>query len=528
MEILMQTQTTNLPEIKDLSLAEKIGQMFLIDFSGYDLEDSSVMEHLTSIPWGGVILFAKNVESQEQLLRLNSSLAKINEKIPLFISVDQEGGIVNRAVFPGMNIPPGNMAIGATGDIKAAYDAAFVSGQELKKLGFNFNYAPVADVNSNPANPIIGVRSFGEDASLVSRMTAEAVRGYQDAGIIACAKHFPGHGDTSTDSHLALPRVDGDRERLDTVELPPFRAAIEAGVGSIMTAHVLFPAIDGDSPVPATLSRPVLTGLLREEMGYDGIIITDSMAMKAIADNYGPEESSIGTILAGADIVMMLGAFENQLKAYHAVVKAVENGRIPMEYIDKSVKRILDLKNRFVTENKTGEELSPSRRSEIIRDITKRSVTVLRGEELLPLSLDGKKVLVLSPDKLFRTALDEHDVSSSVFPWIERVSGMAERFVYSSDNPSESVSEIIQQEKWDVVIAEIFARSVLSPELEDAWRGILTKIQSSGGIAVTIPLLSPYGMPDNSDVMLTGYNYSSLSMEMVAGKITIIFDLTIV
>jgi hypothetical protein len=225
---------------------------------------------------------------------------------------------------------------------------------------------------------------------------------------------------------------------------------------------------------------------------------------------------------------MMLGAFENQLKAYHAVVKAVENGRIPMEYIDKSVKRILDLKNRFVTENKTGEELSPSRRSEIIRDITKRSVTVLRGEELLPLSLDGKKVLVLSPDKLFRTALDEHDVSSSVFPWIERVSGMAERFVYSSDNPSESVSEIIQQEKWDVVIAEIFARSVLSPELEDAWRGILTKIQSSGGIAVTIPLLSPYGMPDNSDVMLTGYNYSSLSMEMVAGKITIIFDLTIV
>ncbi|MCE1247673.1 MAG: glycoside hydrolase family 3 protein [Firmicutes bacterium] len=516
----MQTQIENLPDIKELSIEEKVGQMFLIDFSGFEVaEGSRVDNHLKSVPWGGVILFAKNVESREKLLGLNSYLETLNRKIPLFISVDQEGGIVNRAVFEGMNIPPGNMAVGATGDAESAFKAALVSGMDLRELGFNFNYAPVADVNSNPANPIIGVRSFGENPALVAEMTAAAVRGYQKAGIIACAKHFPGHGDTSTDSHLDLPRVDGSMERLDSTELPPFRASIEAEVGSVMTAHVLFPAIDGDSPEPATLSRKVLTGLLREKMGYNGVIITDSMAMKAIADNYGPEDASIRTILAGADIVMLLGPFENQIKAYNAVVGAVKDGKIPMEYIDKSVERILELKRKYICNPPAEPQLSPERRREIIRDITARSITVLKGGELLPLNAAGKNILVLSPDRLLKTDLDENDVSSTVFPEISKSAEKAKRVVYSWENPVEAVKTALKQEKWDIVAAEIFARALLTPELEKQWKDIVTMIQSTGSIAVVIPLLSPYSMPDNADISITGYNFSRLSMEMAASKL---------
>src|SRR5699024_7798703 len=222
-----------------------------------------------------------------------------------------------------------------------------------KATGFNWNYSPLADVNTNPNNPVIGVRSFGENTELVSDMTVAQVEGYQENGVLSTPKHFPGHGDTSEDSHHGLPAVTYDRETLEEVHLPPFQAAIDAGADSIMTSHVIIEAIDPE--LPATLSEDVLTGLLREEMGFDGLIVTDAMSMQAFKDNWGVGEAAVMTIQAGADFVMATGTLNEQKETFEALLSAYESGELSQERVDASVERILAKKvmyglfdNRYV------------------------------------------------------------------------------------------------------------------------------------------------------------------------------------
>ncbi|MCM2535436.1 hypothetical protein NDK43_27740 [Neobacillus pocheonensis] len=264
----------------------------------------------------------------ERTAKYNNQLqkwaAETRLKIPLFISADLEYGSI-QLVTDGTDFPR-QMAIGATRVPGAAEQVAKINAIESKAVGFNWNFSPLADVNTNPSNPVIGVRSFGEKTDLVSQMTVAQIKGYQHNGLLATAKHFPGHGDTSFDSHLGLAAVTYDRKTLDEIHLPPFKAAIAAGVDSIMTAHVIINAID--PKLPATLSKKVLTGLLRKQMGFNGIIVTDSMSMNAIDKHWGAGQAAIMAINAGADIVMASGSYKHQLETYNALYHALKSGEL--------------------------------------------------------------------------------------------------------------------------------------------------------------------------------------------------------
>lgn len=331
-------------KLKQMTLREKIGQMLLCGFHGTEAA-GDVDAFLRKYPIGGVIYFARNVESPEQVERLSSGLQRIavdSGNVPLWISIDQEGGMVAR-ITEGIALMPGQMAIAAAGSTQDAYQAAYISGVELRSMGINMNFAPVLDVNNNAANPVIGVRSFGESPQSVAEYGARTIAGIQDAGIAATAKHFPGHGDTDTDSHLDLPVITHDRERVERVELIPFRAAIAAGVDAMMSAHIYFPALEPER-LPVTLSRAVLSGLLRQELGYDGMIVTDCMEMDAIAANYGTVNAAVMAVEAGADLVLISHSAHLQAGAFEALLAAVQSGRISEARIDESVARLLKYK----------------------------------------------------------------------------------------------------------------------------------------------------------------------------------------
>jgi len=338
-----------------MTLHQKIGQMLLFGWSGDTPEASrAVSAHAAALVGelavGGVVLMGRNVGPPNQTratIAELQALAKANNLPPLFVAVDQEGGRVQRLGPPHYPKHPTARAVGETRDPEQARAAARAIGEELRALGFNWDFAPVLDVNNNPHNPVIGDRSYGDDPALVAAMGAAAVRGFQeDAGILACGKHFPGHGDTDTDSHHALPRISHDRARLETVELVPFRAALDAGLAAVMTSHLLFPALDPD--LPATLSPAVLTGLLREEMGFEGLIITDDLEMKGVAEGWGAPEAAVLAVLAGADLLLCCHAWETQRAIRQALLKAMETGRLSEARLDKAAARIAAAKARWL------------------------------------------------------------------------------------------------------------------------------------------------------------------------------------
>ncbi|HWP34836.1 MAG TPA: beta-N-acetylhexosaminidase, partial [Thermodesulfobacteriota bacterium] len=286
---------------------------------------------------GGVVLYRRNVVDAGQVRRLTAALAA--ESDALLVAVDEEGGDVTRLEAAGVSASPGAAALGAADEPALTEAVARALGADLAALGVNLDLAPVADVNTNPANPIVGVRAFGADPGLVARHVAAFVRGLQAAGLGACAKHFPGHGDTAADSHLELPSVAAGPETLAARELVPFRAAIEAGVRAVMTAHVLVPALD---QVPATVSRRVLHDLLRCELRFAGLIVTDALEMRAVSAALGVEETAVRALAAGADALCLghdLGE-EALARVADAVVSAVRGGRLAEERLAEAAARV--------------------------------------------------------------------------------------------------------------------------------------------------------------------------------------------
>ncbi len=334
-----------------MSLEEKVGQLFTVYFEGPAISDD-LRSMIADYHIGGVIYYgvSGNVENPTQVAGLSRDIqaeaAKTPRGVGLFVSVDQEGGPVAR-LRRGVTLFPSNMAVAATGKPKNARIAAEITSRELAALGINVNFAPVADVNVNPGNPIIGIRSYGQDPARVAAFVAAAVRGYAANGMLCTPKHFPGHGDTAVDSHLGLPVVTHDAETFARVDLPPFKAAIAAGARAVMTAHVELPAVD-PSNAPSTLSRPVLIGLLRQKMRFDGLIVTDSLGMGALAGTVGTVEAAPRALAAGAD-VLLFGADkghtpDQQRQAYARVLAAVRSGEVPPARLDESIGRILTVK----------------------------------------------------------------------------------------------------------------------------------------------------------------------------------------
>jgi beta-N-acetylhexosaminidase len=402
--------------VQAMSLEEKVAQMMFVGFQGTELPERYA-EWIERHGLGGIIHFTRNVKSPAQIKALNAAAQaaakRSRQGLPLAISIDQEGGIVVRMdESSGFAHMPGNMALGAADDETLTYRAARIMGAEMLSVGINWNLAPVLDINNNPANPVIGVRSYGASADLVTRHGLAAIKGFQEANVAACGKHFPGHGDTAVDSHLALPVIPHDRARLEQVEFAPFRAAAAAGMDSIMTAHVFFPALESEPGLPATLSKRVLTGLLRQEMGFDGVICTDCLEMKAITDNYTPEQTVVKAVDAGVDALLISHTYALQMAMYEALLGAVRAGRITEERIAESAYRIVRMKlaRKMYTEfpANTG---TPEHKA-VALDVARTAVTVAWGAEHLPLR--GKVTLVLPRVAWFAQVEDSRTALASL------------------------------------------------------------------------------------------------------------------
>ncbi len=386
--------------LAEMSLEEKVGQLMSIGIPGETLDGSR--EHIKDINPGGIVLFARNVSTPQQLIALTDEMQRLSS-VPVFVSIDQEGGAISRIRFSDV-VMPGAMAVGATRSAELARQVGGAMGTQLRALGVNMNFAPVLDVNNNRHNPIIGIRSYGEYPDLVAELGSAYIKGLQEAGVAAVAKHFPGHGDTSMDSHLQLPSIPHGLERLRKVEMVPFQAAVDADVAGIMSAHIIFRALD-PSGTPATLSRSILTGVLRDDWEYRGLVVTDDLEMKAIADNYGAE-AGLRAIQAGADMFLVCHNKGVQKAMYDRLLAGARSGAISEERIDQSVRRILEAKRRLglFSDLETPEkrlerhDTALAQLAEVAQQVADQSVTVVRDRKgLLPLQ-PGQSVLVLAPE----------------------------------------------------------------------------------------------------------------------------------
>jgi len=331
--------------LDDMTIEEKIGQLFIFGLDGTE-PDENVIEAIEKDHIGGFILFKDNIVNAEQTVKLLNELKNTNSfnRLPLFLAVDEEGGKVSRLSDIYLDLPSAR-TIGNIDDEEISLEYGKVLGEMLKELGFNMDFAPVLDVNSNPKNPVIGKRAFGTKADTVTKHGLRVMEGINSNNVISVVKHFPGHGDTSTDSHIGLPVIDKSLDQMESLELIPFTRAIEKDVDAIMVAHILFTQLDKENP--GTLSHKVITELLREELSFDGVVISDDMTMGAIVDNYSIEEAAYRFLKAGGDIVLICHEYENQHKALNRIKEEVEKGNISEEELDEKVYRIIKLKMKY-------------------------------------------------------------------------------------------------------------------------------------------------------------------------------------
>lgn len=384
-----------------MSLDEKVGQMLVPALSPVFLNQESetfqeIERNLTQFHVGGYHVFGGDPAALALLLNRLQKIAKH----PLLITADLEGGPGFQ--FRGATRTPRAMALGAAGSEELAYQAGKIAAVEGRAMGIGVNFYPVVDVNNNPRNPIINIRSFGEDPGHVARLASAYIRGAQENGQIATAKHFPGHGDTTQDSHLELAVIDVSRERLEQVELPPFRAAVEAGVGAVMTAHISLPQIEPEKGLPASLSKAMNTDVLRGELGFSGLLFTDAMTMQGVAAHFSPEDATLRAVRAGADIILHPPDVE---KSFRVLRSAVEAGEIPLTRIEASVRRILEAKarlgldkNRLVDLEQLDTIVGSVAHQQMARTMIERALTLVRDlKGLLPLKLSPQqRVLYLN------------------------------------------------------------------------------------------------------------------------------------
>lgn len=424
--------------LNKMTLREKIGQMMMLTFGTWDenLQDGKPAVSFTvmndQVAWvienykpGAIVYFSQNLESTKQAYELTKAFQEASIKnggIPMLISADQEGGSVYR--LKSGTAMPGNMALGATADLGYSYLAGQVIGSELNAIGINTNLAPVVDVNNNAANPVIGLRSYSDNPKVVGKMASAFMTGMAEYDIVSCAKHFPGHGDTVTDSHYGLPRVDKSIEELVKCELMPYGAVIAQGVDMIMTAHILYPQLEKDTlfsyktgkeeALPATMSDDIITGILKQKLGFDGIVVTDAMNMESITKNWEPVQAVVNSIVAGVDMICMPCSFTNQMEIavlenmIAGVEVSVQMGTIPMSRIDDAVTRILKVKQEhgmleWKASNSSLEKamaiVGCDFNRELERQIAAAAVTVVQNKNnTLPLQITKESnVLMLVP-----------------------------------------------------------------------------------------------------------------------------------
>ncbi|MEV8309103.1 glycoside hydrolase family 3 protein [Streptomyces flavidovirens] len=498
--------------ISRMSLEEKVGQLFVmrayghsatepdqvdIDLNLKEMGVRTAAELVAKYHVGGIIYFAwaHNTRDPHQIADLSSGIQRAglaqDTPVPLLISTDQEHGIVARVGRPA-TLMPGAMALGAGGSRSDARKAAQIAGAELAAMGIVQNYAPVADVNVNPANPVIGVRSFGADPQAVAGMVAAQVKGYQSAGIAATSKHFPGHGDTKDDSHYSLPTIRHTAEEWEALDAPPFRAAIAAGIDSIMTAHIVVPALDKNED-PATLSEPIVTGVLRERLGYDGVVVTDSLAMAGVRQKYGDDRVPVLALLAGCDQLLNP---PNLSVAWNAVLKAVRDGELSMERIEESILRILLLKAKlglfrdpYVSHQGVDRTVGVRAHLAAADRIAEATTTLLTNDGgLLPLSRrTHRNVLVVGADPASPTGTT--GPPTTAVAGALRELGFTATALSTGITPTQAkIKEAVAAAKGkDVVVVGTYNVTASSPQ-----RTLVRELAATGVPVVTLAIRNPY------------------------------------
>lgn len=389
----------------------EFGQNLLLAFDGKE-PSPGIISALKRYRPAGITLFRHlNIDNPSQVRDLTDSLQRLARdfNLPqLIIAADQEGGQLT-AIGEGTTSLPGNMALGAVGSKKLSQKAGTILGKELAAMGINVDYAPVCDVNINPKNPVIGIRSFGENPKMVARLASAMIEGIQSQGVAATAKHFPGHGDTDGDSHHGLPSVPHTLDRLFQVEFSPFNAAIKADVKLIMSAHLALPAIDGPDAPPATLSHNILQGLLREKLGFDGVIVTDAMDMKAIGQGDALGKDAVQAAVASADLLLLTSDPDDQLRVYESIKYAMQDGVLAVETVTKSLERIGSLRKWQASFSQPDiDVIGDAAHLSVANEIAERSITLIRNDDgLLPLRINTEqRIAVILPQPVNLTPAD--------------------------------------------------------------------------------------------------------------------------
>lgn len=488
-----------------MSLEDKVGQLMMVGFPGKAV-DPAITELVRGYRVGGVCVFGRNIASAVQIGRLNDEVrALMADSVPPFIAVDQEGGNVVR-LSDGNLVLPGNMVLGASRQPELAYEAGLAQGEDLRRLGFNMNLAPVLDVNSNPLNPVIGIRSFGDDVGLVSEMGARFVAGQQAAHIVTVAKHFPGHGAVDADSHKSLPIVRAPVLQVRQ-QLKPFKAAMEAGLDGLMTAHIATPTLTGDE-LPATLSPRVLGGVLRDELQFKGLVITDELEMDAIDRRYGVGRAAVLAVVAGADMVLIPWRLEKKEEVWAALIEASRSGELPRARLDEAVRRILTVK----IARGLFEPLPPletrlallGEKRDLANRIASAGVTLLRTKPgLFPVQAE-KRVAVISTEASLIASMAKRfpHLTSLLVPAIPAAK-MRDELKLQARALAEGA---------DVVVVAV----TNSRQLE-----LVTNASLSGKPVITVVLGLPYlaAQAHESKVVLATYSYREAATEAAAQAI---------
>ena len=499
---------------------EMVGQRLLLAFKGKERIPEEFVEALRRYKPAGITLFRPfNVDTPAQVRRLTAMLQETARAIglpPFLIAADQEGGQL-MAIGEGTTQLPGNMALGATGDPELARAAGEVLGTELRAMGINVNYAPCCDVNINPRNPVIGIRSFGEDPQQVSMMAAAMVEGIQSRGVAACAKHFPGHGDTAGDSHHGLPTLPHDLDRLQRVELPPFRAAVAVGAKLVMTGHLALPAIDGADAPPATLSAGVLEGLLREQIGFQGVIVTDAMDMHAIPQGAALGQNAVRAVEAGADLLLVMSEPADQKCIFDALIEAAARSPSTQEDYQPSLERIAALKRWLASQPPApGLDVIGSLPHQAIADeIAQRSITLVCDEtRLLPLRLGADaRVAAVVP----RPAdLTPADTSSHVAPTLaaslREFHPRVDEIVVSSLPTEAEIAGLIQQVRgYDLIVM-----GTLNASSQPGQSALANAVLKTGIPTVVVAMRLPYDLTALPSAKTYVCTYSVLEPSMHA------------
>ncbi len=519
--------------LKKMSVEEKVGQMLVSSFqTNFMSSDSEAFDELVRTvheykvggfhvfggservppvllnPTYGAVTLGQPLEAASIINRLQAI-----SPIPLLNTADFEAGVGFR--IAGGTSFPRLMAFGAARDERLAHEAGRITGEEARALGVHVNFAPVVDVNNNPRNPVINTRSYGEDPQLVGRLAAAYIRGLQSAGVAATMKHFPGHGDTDVDSHLGLPIIRHPRERLDRTELPPFRAGIAAGADAIMTAHIEMPALDPSPNTPTTLSQPIVQGLLRKDLGFSGLVYTDSMGMAGVSAIYPPGEAAVRAVAAGNDIVLHS---PDDRAAFAALRDAVKSGRIPGAQVNTSVERILRAKaraglhrNKLVNLDAISTVIGTRRSRAVAEEVSQRSITLVRDEKSqVPLKI-GRDAQVL-----YLSVLD--------FPSNWRIAAPSRTFIPElrkrwpnvtsielSDRTSPSEIDLVRAmaPRYDAIVASVFVRAASASgrmDLSQPLQRLLSDLGRAKRPLVIVFFGNPYVatfMPDLPSVLLT-------------------------